>query len=336
MAKITSDFLRAIAPNTPHAKLDALIEPLNLLLPHYKITNELEVAGFLATACFESDYFRTLHEYGNGKGHEYGKPDPATGLIYYGRGIFQNTWKAAYVDFTRYVLANWKWIQPLCGDIAPPDFVHDPDKLATEFWAVLAACWYWGRNHLAQWAEKGTKGFFGLQGLVNRGSATKEALDYDKRLAIYRKLRRIMPDDFVLGDPIPAPAKSADVISLPAIPDPPNPPESEQPEGGEQPPAGEAAPIVVDKQHMSLSTRLVSVGTVIFGGVMFVKNNLESVYNKAVDSIDGKIIVYAVLSAGLIALGFWLYNNGRKGANDITRDKIAAAADKDSNTVKVQ
>lgn len=99
-----------------------------------------------------------------------------------------------------------------------------------------------------------------------------------------------------------------------------------------------AAPIpdvTVDKQHMSLWTRLVSIGTAIFGGAMFLKTNLESVYNKAVDAIDGRVIAYAVLSAGLIALGIWLYNNGRKGANDITRDKIATAADPDAPTVKV-
>ncbi len=205
MAKITADILKSIAPSTPSAKLRALIEPLNSLLPHYKIDDELEVAGFLATAAFESDYFRTLHEYGKGKGRKYGAKDKTTGLVYYGRGIFQNTWKTAYVNFTKYVRDNWKWIAPLTSETEPPDFVHNPDLVATEFWAVLGACWYWQQNGLAKWAAQGEEGFFELQGLVNRGSANKRALDYDNRLKIYQHLRKTLPNNFTLTDSTAAP-----------------------------------------------------------------------------------------------------------------------------------
>ena len=35
-------------------------------------------------------------EIGQGAGRDYGRPDPVTGLIYYGRGLVQLTWKANY------------------------------------------------------------------------------------------------------------------------------------------------------------------------------------------------------------------------------------------------
>jgi hypothetical protein len=37
-----------------------------------------------------------IAEYGLGKGKEYGKPDPTTGQVYYGRGYVQLTWKENY------------------------------------------------------------------------------------------------------------------------------------------------------------------------------------------------------------------------------------------------
>lgn len=197
MAEITEALLHTIAPSGK--RLPELASATTLLLPQYKIDDALEIRGFLATACFESDYFKTLHEYGSGKGRAYGKPDKITKQIYYGRGIFQNTWKTAYVNFTKYVSDNWDWIRGLlnlANDVTAPDFVNDPNLLATPFWAVFAACWYWQVNHLSKWAEKGEAGFFGLQGLVNRGSASKRALDYDNRLAVYHTLIKHIPDDF--------------------------------------------------------------------------------------------------------------------------------------------
>lgn len=202
MSQITPDLLKALAPQTEKKLRDRFLPDLNLILPAYGIINELEVSAFLATACFESAYFRTMHEYGKGKGRKYGNPDPITGLIYYGRGIFQNTWKKGYQAFTNYVAKNWDKIKHRAPTSTPPNFVLEPDLLATTFWAVEAACWYWQENGLAKYAQMGVKGYFALQGLVNRGSATKKALDYDDRLKIYEALRRVMPDDFKLDSAV--------------------------------------------------------------------------------------------------------------------------------------
>jgi hypothetical protein len=53
-----------------------------------------------------------VREIGEGRGKAYGVADPATGKVYYGRGLVQLTWKANYQKFG-----------PLCG----VDLVGDPD-----------------------------------------------------------------------------------------------------------------------------------------------------------------------------------------------------------------
>jgi putative chitinase len=57
-------------------------------------------AYMLATTYHETGHtFQPIEEYGKGKGHPYGVPDPETGQTYYGRGYVQLTWKANYAKF---------------------------------------------------------------------------------------------------------------------------------------------------------------------------------------------------------------------------------------------
>lgn len=207
MSKITTEILKAIAPSTPKAKRDRFLPDMNKLLPHFEINNKLRVAAFLATCCLESDYFKATSEYGKGKGRPYAKVYADTGYAYYGRGIIQNTWRDAYENFTAYVKRNWSWLKEMAGVESAPDFVADPDLLTEPFWAVLAACWFWHRNKLNARADGGLKNFFGIQGIVNRGSADKKALHYADRLAIYETLRRTLPDNFNLVLPAESPAE---------------------------------------------------------------------------------------------------------------------------------
>lgn len=53
-------------------------------------------AYILATGFLESDRFRTLEEYGKGRGKAYGKPGRNHGQIPYGRGLVQITWDENY------------------------------------------------------------------------------------------------------------------------------------------------------------------------------------------------------------------------------------------------
>lgn len=54
-------------------------------------------AYVLATAYHETAAtMQPIAEFGKGKGHAYGKPDPETGQTYYGRGYVQLTWRENY------------------------------------------------------------------------------------------------------------------------------------------------------------------------------------------------------------------------------------------------
>lgn len=72
------------------------------------------LAYMLATTYHETARtMQPIAEYGKGRGHSYGVPDPVTGQTYYGRGFVQLTWKA-----------NYQRMSALVG----VDLVHHPDK----------------------------------------------------------------------------------------------------------------------------------------------------------------------------------------------------------------
>ena len=55
------------------------------------------LAYMLATTHHETDRrMQPIEEYGRGRDHAYGVPDPDTGQTYYGRGFVQLTWKSNY------------------------------------------------------------------------------------------------------------------------------------------------------------------------------------------------------------------------------------------------
>ena len=64
----------------------------------FKSAHHLRQAAYLlATTKHETaNTFAPIEEYGRGKGLPYGKPDPVTGLAYFGRGYVQLTWARNY------------------------------------------------------------------------------------------------------------------------------------------------------------------------------------------------------------------------------------------------
>ena len=70
-------------------------------------------AYLLATVYHETGHtMQPVKEYGRGRGHPYGKPDPVTGCVYYGRGYVQLTHKYNYERMS---------------DVCEADLVNDPD-----------------------------------------------------------------------------------------------------------------------------------------------------------------------------------------------------------------
>jgi putative chitinase len=92
------------------------VDGLNAILDEweakYAADDDRWLAYALATTYHETDQqMQPIEEYGKGRGTQYGKADPSTGQIYYGRGFVQLTWER-----------NYKTMSDLLG----VDFVHNP------------------------------------------------------------------------------------------------------------------------------------------------------------------------------------------------------------------
>lgn len=101
MMKNKSVFFATINPSVfnRHMKTRQVadIEEILSAFDRHGVTDLEERAYMLATTKWETDH--TMHpisEHGFGKGKKYGKKDPKTGHIYYGRGYVQLTWLKNY------------------------------------------------------------------------------------------------------------------------------------------------------------------------------------------------------------------------------------------------
>lgn len=92
---------------------EGLCQILSFLEADEKVTDPRQAAYMLATAKHETaKTFQPVKEYGQGKGHKYGIPDPVTSKAYFGRGYVQLTWKDNYKAM---------------GDVLKVDLVQNPD-----------------------------------------------------------------------------------------------------------------------------------------------------------------------------------------------------------------
>lgn len=143
---VTVDHLAAIA-GRPTPLMPALVEWINRTCPQYEIDSPAEYAHFLAQACHETDHFRTLREYASGQAYEgradLGNTQAGDGVRFRGRGIFQTTGRANYLQ-----LGIKKGRRDL--------FVNSPELLEQPEIAVWSACEYWrtrGLNDVANHAD---------------------------------------------------------------------------------------------------------------------------------------------------------------------------------------
>ena len=153
-------------------------------LPRYQIDSRKRISAFIATCCFESDYFKATEEYASGwaydksrnprKAKELGNTQPGDGPKFKGRGLIQVTGKANYDQLTQDLLKRER-----CSI----DFVFHPEDLAQARPAVLSACCFWDTHDLNKYAD--IHDFDAIQGVVNRGDAEKKAKDLVKRRILF-------------------------------------------------------------------------------------------------------------------------------------------------------
>lgn len=296
MSKITSGILKAIAPNTPQPLRDRFIPFLNEALPRYGIVSEFQVAAFLATAAFESMYFRKTRE-GKAKSTspvwiKYQSKYWPTG--YFGRGIFQTTTLANYRKFGQKMKKR--------GLVDDSElFVKQPELLEQPKWAVESACEFWETNKLDQYARQGLKGFSALQGVVNRGRPDKVALGYADRLVVYEAARLALPDDFKL---------SAADTETPATQSPltvePFEPAELQPI---QPPTSDRV-VIEDREKQGFFQTIWKKLTAKFGGDVTLAVATEKAKEMQLLGLDAdtwRMIFYIGVAAGVLWLLFEAY-----------------------------
>jgi putative chitinase len=135
---ISTQHLAAIAGKESKLMPD-LVLWINKLCPQYEIDSPNELAHFLAQACHESDHFKTFKEYATGAAYEsradLGNRKAGDGIRFKGRGIFQTTGRANYLQ-----LGIKKGHRDL--------FINHPEYLEQAEYAVWSACEYWANKNL--------------------------------------------------------------------------------------------------------------------------------------------------------------------------------------------
>jgi putative chitinase len=312
------EILQKLAPLTKKPLRDRFVPFLEDACARYQINTELRLAAFLATICFESDYFKATEEYASGwaydksknprKAKQLGNTEPGDGPKFKGRGLIQLTGRFNYGVFDDYIEDHFTAYR----DRLIPDFLYQPAAVAQPFWAVESACWYWQTHKLNSYADKGK--FAAIQGLVNRGDANKRALDLDKREKLYTTALRAIPDDFSS-----APNESAIRPSdaTPATPDPPKTEDSQ----AEETFFNKATSWIGEKR-----SKLTSIG---------IEPDISGTSKAVVGSVKGtgwSALIYGFFTgnwpyilAGLIlvALGVWYFNSSknRKDARNSTQNQ---------------
>ena len=143
---VTPEHLAAIAGRTT-ALMPALADWMNTLCPSYEIDTAREYGHFLAQAFHETDHFKTLREYASGSAYEgradLGNTQAGDGIRFRGRGVFQTTGRANYLQ-----LGIKKGRRDL--------FINTPELLELPEYAVWSACEFWktrGLNDVANHAD---------------------------------------------------------------------------------------------------------------------------------------------------------------------------------------
>lgn len=135
---ITEEHLAAIAGHST-ALMPGLAQWMNATCPSYEIVTPQEYSHFLAQACHETDHFKTLREYASGQAYEgrldLGNTQPGDGIRFKGRGIFQTTGRANYLQLG---------IKKGRRDF----FINNPELLAQPEHAVWSACEFWQTRNL--------------------------------------------------------------------------------------------------------------------------------------------------------------------------------------------
>lgn len=150
--QISADILIRLFSRCDKDLVKALVLFMNEYLPEFGIDTKLEIDHFLAQAAKETDSFKVLKEYADGKDYEYrqdlGNVYKGDGVKFKGHGMFMTTGR------TNHAIAGKKIFENEIFGRERQVFAHDavldkPELLGTPQWAVASACIFWLEKDLS-------------------------------------------------------------------------------------------------------------------------------------------------------------------------------------------
>ena len=141
---ITKQQLKLMLPYAKEYNIDKYLDPLNDTLVQFEINTPERFAAFIAQLAHESGSIRYHEEKADGHAYEgrkdLGNIEKGDGKKFKGRGLIQLTGRKNYKLFSDYLGI---------------DFISSPSLVAQPKYSVLAAGWYWDRNKLNDYADRG-------------------------------------------------------------------------------------------------------------------------------------------------------------------------------------
>jgi hypothetical protein len=130
--------------------------------------------GF-ATAYHETARtMQPIAEYGRGRGKQYGKPDPKTGKVYYGRGYVQLTWYFNYAKAEK---------ELGYGLVHNPDLAMRPDIAAAVLVKGMAEGWFTSRAN-KHFLNKEPPDYVGARKIINGTDKAELIAGYARKFAV--------------------------------------------------------------------------------------------------------------------------------------------------------
>jgi peptidoglycan hydrolase-like protein with peptidoglycan-binding domain len=124
------------------------------------------LAYILATVYHETAAtMQPIAEYGHGAGYDYGKPDPETGQVYYGRGDVQLTHKVNYEKAQQYVI-NFNTMKPDLDMVNNPDLALVPWVAAQVTINGMSQGWFTGKS-LSDYLTPTATDYYNARRIIN-------------------------------------------------------------------------------------------------------------------------------------------------------------------------
>lgn len=140
------------------------VDGMEMILQEWDIWNGLafmmpsKLAYMLATVYHETaQTMQPIEEFGKGATKEYGKVDPETGQVYYGRGFVQLTWKRNYERAQKELAID-------C--VAHPELVMQPQYATQILFHGMDNGWFTGAR-LANYFNKEKIDYVGARRIIN-------------------------------------------------------------------------------------------------------------------------------------------------------------------------